>query len=223
MFVVKTLLYAVLILTAFTHPIARPSEVKGHNNAPTKILDQKLQTIPLPLPDYYTPYTLQLGSPEAPIVIHKFFSFACPSCLAFHHRFFSDIEKKYINTGKVRWVYVPYALDLDTLTILILLPHIPNNKQHAIFSKLMESAPSWNAGDNKQAIFNLLQSCGITQEELSTIYKTFKKDTLSAAFKLQQHIIIDGTPTFFLNGKELPGIPNANDFARYIEQQLKEQ
>lgn len=223
MFIVRYLISALLFITLTKPELAHTASEVKKSTRPIQILNHRLQTIPLPLPKYYKPYTIEFGNPQASLVIHKFFAFSCPSCLAFHERFFSTIENEYIKTGKVKWIFVPYALDIDTLTILILLPRIPKNKQLPVFNKLMQESPNWSTGNNKQLIFRAFKEFGITEKELNTIYKEHKKITLNEAFKIQQEILIDGTPTFFLNGKELPGIPTDKELSKYIQQTLKEQ
>lgn len=223
MYILKLIVCCLLSAPLLSNAYARAPASPPSKPAPTPILTPNLQTISLPLPAYYAPYTLEIGNPDAPLVVHKFFSFACPSCLAFHIHHFPTLETRYIKSQKVRWVYVPYVLDLDTLTIFTLLPHIPTSLKHTVFEKLMQTAPKWPSGNNKKAIFDVFKTCGISDDTLNNLYAQHKESTLNAVFKFQNDIFIDGTPTFFINGKELPGIPSLTDFTTYIEQHLKEQ
>ena len=45
-----------------------------------------------------------LGSVDAPITVVEFTDYQCPYCLRFSKTTFPPLKKKYIDTGKVRWV-----------------------------------------------------------------------------------------------------------------------
>jgi protein-disulfide isomerase len=51
-----------------------------------------------------------LGSSDAPVTIVEFTDYQCPFCRRFESTTFSDIRKKYIDTGKVRFVIRDFPL-----------------------------------------------------------------------------------------------------------------
>jgi protein-disulfide isomerase len=50
------------------------------------------------------------GSPTAPVTVYEMSDFQCPYCRRFATETFPAIEREYIATGKVRWVFVNYPL-----------------------------------------------------------------------------------------------------------------
>jgi protein-disulfide isomerase len=52
-----------------------------------------------------------LGSKTAPITMVEFTDYQCPFCRQFHMTTFEEIRKKYIDTGKVRFVSLDMPLD----------------------------------------------------------------------------------------------------------------
>jgi protein-disulfide isomerase len=50
------------------------------------------------------------GSPSAPVTVYEMSDFQCPFCRRFALETFPAIEREYIETGKVRWVYVNFPL-----------------------------------------------------------------------------------------------------------------
>ena len=60
-----------------------------------------------------------LGAADAPLTLVEFTDYECPLCHAFHVETFGKLKKKYIDTGKVRFVsrdqplpeYHPHAMD----------------------------------------------------------------------------------------------------------------
>jgi len=45
-----------------------------------------------------------IGSPDAPVTMVEFTDYQCPFCKRFHERSWPEIKKKYVDTGKVRFV-----------------------------------------------------------------------------------------------------------------------
>lgn len=50
------------------------------------------------------------GSKDAPIVVVEFSDFQCPFCAKFYSQTLSQIEKDYVETGKIQFVYRDYPL-----------------------------------------------------------------------------------------------------------------
>jgi len=50
------------------------------------------------------------GSPTAPIVVYEMSDFQCPFCRRHAIEVFPTLEREYIRTGKVRWVFINYPL-----------------------------------------------------------------------------------------------------------------
>jgi len=50
------------------------------------------------------------GSASAPVTVYEMSDFQCPYCKRFTEQFFPAIEKEYIATGKVRWIFINLPL-----------------------------------------------------------------------------------------------------------------
>jgi protein-disulfide isomerase len=50
------------------------------------------------------------GSPAAPVTVYEMSDFQCPYCRRFAQETFPSIERSYIATGKVRWVFINFPL-----------------------------------------------------------------------------------------------------------------
>ena len=50
------------------------------------------------------------GSAAAPVTVYEMSDFQCPYCKRFSEQFFPALEKEYIATGKVRWIYINMPL-----------------------------------------------------------------------------------------------------------------
>ncbi|MGH9693213.1 MAG: thioredoxin domain-containing protein, partial [Bryobacteraceae bacterium] len=61
---------------------------------------------PVSLPD------MALGPANAPVTITEFASMTCPHCAAFNESVFPKIKSEYIDTGKIRYVFREFPLDI---------------------------------------------------------------------------------------------------------------
>ena len=61
---------------------------------------------PVSLPD------IAIGSPKAPVTITEYASMSCPHCAALGENVFPMLRARYIDTGKVRFVFREFPLDI---------------------------------------------------------------------------------------------------------------
>jgi protein-disulfide isomerase len=169
-----------------------------------------------------------LGNPNAPLVIVEFSDFQCPYCARFHLNTFPQLKEKYIDTGKVYFVYRHFPLGF-----------------HQQAQKAAEAAEcAREQGENKfwemhDAIFQALLSGGaeaISQDSLSRkagelglnkehfdkclqegrYAKRIREDKAAAA-----RVGVTGTPTFVVGDKIFSGAYPFSAFKRVVEQELK--
>jgi protein-disulfide isomerase len=50
------------------------------------------------------------GVSTAPVTVYEMSDFQCPYCKQFAHESFPHIERDYIKTGKVRWIFINFPL-----------------------------------------------------------------------------------------------------------------
>src|SRR5436305_13666668 len=59
---------------------------------------------PVSLPD------MALGPANAPVTITEFASMTCPHCAAFNEAVFPKIKSEYVDSGKVRYVFLEFQI-----------------------------------------------------------------------------------------------------------------
>jgi protein-disulfide isomerase len=52
------------------------------------------------------------GSPTAPVTVYEMSDFQCPYCKRHADQTFPLLEREYIATGKVRWIFINYPLSI---------------------------------------------------------------------------------------------------------------
>jgi protein-disulfide isomerase len=50
------------------------------------------------------------GSPRAPVTVYEMSDFQCPYCRKFAEETFPTLERSYITTGKIRWIFINFPL-----------------------------------------------------------------------------------------------------------------
>lgn len=160
------------------------------------------------------------GSATAPVTIIEFSDFECPFCARFYSQTLSQIEKNYIETGKVKFVYRDFPLSFH-----------PNAQKAAEAAECAdEQGKFWELHDkifdNQQAIAvsNLkqyAQEIGLNTAQFNScldsgqMVSEVKKD-----FQDGQSYGVTGTPGFFINGIPVSGAQPYSVFEGIIEQEL---
>ena len=150
------------------------------------------------------------GNPNAPVTIVEYSDFQCPFCLRFFQQTLPLIEKNYIDTGKIKFVYKD--LPLDSLHPNARAAHIAaecadeQGKFWEYHDVLFEKQPQWSnlASSKLQNKFTeFATDMGLKAAKFKSCMQSpniadeVNKDTLEAA-----SYGATGTPTFFIGNEE---------------------
>ena len=166
-----------------------------------------------------------LGSNDAKVVMYEFSDFQCPYCQRFFKDTFSAIKAKYVNTGKVRFVYRHFPLPFHVNAEIAAQAGECANRQgkfweyhDILFAKGQPDGAGLDSASLKKyakdirlntASFN---SCLDNKETLEVVKKDQDNGTAAG---------VNGTPTFYLNGKQIVGAQPITAFEPAIEAALK--
>ena len=151
---------------------------------------------------------MALGNPKAPNIVIEYASMTCSHCADFHNTVYSAFKAKYIDTGKVYFIFRDYPLD-PLATSASMLEHCgPKDRYFPLVDLLFSHQAEWAfVQDPKTALINLVKQAGISEADFNACLTNQKildgvnwvKDRAAKNFG------VDATPTFFINGKEHPG------------------
>jgi protein-disulfide isomerase len=174
---------------------------------------------PMSLPD------MALGDAKAPVTIYEFASMSCPHCAAFEQNVFPMIRTKYIDTGKVRYVFREFPLDIKAAAASMLARCIANGDAEKFFATIdtmfkQQGPLMTQTQDTLQAIG---RSAGMDDKGAETCTKDQTLlDKLSADEKFaNEELKVDATPTFFINGAMTKGAISFEDFEAKLKPLLK--
>lgn len=146
------------------------------------------------------------GSPDAPVTLIVFSDFECTSCQQFYH-ILESIKIDYIDSGKIRYVYRDYPLDMHEHALSAAICANCAGKQKAyweMYAKLYENQ------DQLSDEYYL-----VLAKELKLDIEAFRsclndKDILSEVVndkRTAKNMLIDGTPAFIINNEMYIGVP----------------
>jgi protein-disulfide isomerase len=165
-----------------------------------------------------------LGSGKAPVTIIEYASMTCPHCAHFSTTTFPELQKRYIDTGKVRFIFREFPLDALAAAGFMLARCAGNDKFMPIVETLFAKQAEWMVQKPIEPLRAIAKQFGFTQQTFDQCLANQKvldgiQDVRDrAATKLG----VNSTPTFFVNGKKLVGDQSIDAMAKEIDPYLKE-
>jgi protein-disulfide isomerase len=146
-----------------------------------------------------------LGDKNAPITIIEYSNFSCPYCAYFHKEFIASIKKKYIDTGKIKWVTRLYVSSGPSLKGSMLARCFGEEKYYAIVDLLYLKQSNWAFNkDSNEFLYNIAMLSGMSDADYNNCIdnKSIEDFLLNQRMIAQKILKVNATPTFFINGKE---------------------
>ncbi|MCG2645151.1 MULTISPECIES: DsbA family protein [Bradyrhizobium] len=175
---------------------------------------------PVSLPD------MALGPKDATVTITEFASMTCPHCAAFNEQVFPKIKSEYIDTGKIRYVFREFPLDIKAAAGSMLSRCIANGdaaKYFAVTDMLFRQQNDWVVKNTTETLTRIGKQAGLTQQQVEACLKDQALlDKIAADQKYASDVLkVDSTPTFFINGEKIKGEASFEEFAKKINPLLK--
>lgn len=149
---------------------------------------------------------LSIGKKDAKVTIVEYASLTCGHCANFHNKVFPDLKKKYVDTGKVRFIYREFPLDNLALAASMVGRCLSSTDKAMSFTSVLFKNPrAWITRNPVDDLFAIAKQAGFTRESYN---KCLEDNALAKKIIEQREIAskefgVDATPTFFINGKPL--------------------
>ncbi|WFU26666.1 DsbA family protein [Bradyrhizobium sp. CB1717] len=175
---------------------------------------------PVSLPD------MALGPKDAAVTITEYASMTCPHCAAFNEQVFPKIKSEYIDTGKVRYIFREFPLDIKAAAGSMLSRCIAKDdapKYFAVTDMLFRQQSDWVLKNTTETLTRIGKQAGLTQQQVEACLKDQALlDKIAADQKYASDVLkVDSTPTFFINGEKIKGEASFEEFAKKINPLLK--
>ncbi len=164
------------------------------------------------------------GNPKAPVTVIEYASFTCPHCGHFMNHVFPLIEKNYVDTGKVRWIYRDFPLDKLAVYASVLARCGGAAHYYGFVKVLFEQQTDWVlAAKPLDALKQIGRLGGVSDKAYDACMadKTLMDAPLKSRLQGEQAYKIDATPTFIINGVKHVGDEPYKDFAKLFDSLIK--
>jgi protein-disulfide isomerase len=174
---------------------------------------------PVSLPD------IVIGSPKATVTLTEYASMSCPHCAAWGENVFPMLRARYIDTGKIRYVFREFPLDLKAAGASMLARCIAKGdaEKYLAVTATMYQQLDLLLSRTTDTLILIGKLNGMSEQEVKTcatdqsLLDKLKADQQFA----YQELKVDSTPTFFLNCQRLKGAMSFEELEAIIKPLLK--
>lgn len=167
-----------------------------------------------------------MGDDKAPVTIIEYASMTCPHCAHFQETTFPELKKRYIDTGKVRYIFREFPLDNLAAAAFMLARCAgadDKNKYFALVDTLFRQQRQWAVEKPIPPLMAIAKQVGFTEQSFQACLANQKM--LDGIESVRQRAIkefkVQSTPTFFINGTSYPGAMSIDEMAKLIDPYLK--
>lgn len=172
----------------------------------------------------YATGEMALGPAEAKVTVIEYASMTCPHCADFHNGTFKALKEKYIDTGKVRFVFREFPFDNLALRASMLARCSGEKSFFPMLDVLFSQQKAWSrAKDPMAALAMIGRLGGIDQAK----FDACMADQSLVDVVVRNRMIganehkIDSTPSFVINGERISGNQELAAFEAVIDKHLR--
>ena len=166
-----------------------------------------------------------MGDAKAPVTIIEYASMTCPHCAHFQETTFPELKKRYIDTGKVRYIFREFPLDNLAAAAFMLARcagELDSGKYYAMIDTMFAQQRTWAVEKPIPPLMAIAKQAGFTEKSFDECLANQKllngiEDVRQRAIKDFQ---VESTPTFFVNGTRKVGALTIDEMAKVIDPML---
>jgi len=128
-----------------------------------------------------------LGDDKAPVTIIEYASMTCPHCANFHATTYPELKKRYIDTGKVRFIFREFPLDQLAAAGFMLarcsaqdvkaavpgldITKVAAQRYYAMIETLFAQQKDWVVQRPLQPLLNIAKQAGFSEQSFNECLK----------------------------------------------------
>jgi protein-disulfide isomerase len=153
---------------------------------------------------------MSLGNPNSKVTVVEYASASCSHCARWNNDVFPAFKSKYIDTGKVNYVYREFLTPpVQVAAASFLLARCAGKDKYfqVIDSVYHSQEEMFTTGDFRGVLLRVGQSAGLSEDQFNACVSDEKnlKALNARVEKYARDAKITGTPTFVINGKKVNG------------------
>ncbi len=168
---------------------------------------------------------MALGAANAPVTIVEYAAATCPHCGRFGREVFPKIKAAYIDTGKVRYVFREFPLNIKDVACAMLARRIASDDSGKYFAVVDMQFRQQDALVDKttETLQRIGKQAGLGAQAVEDCLKDQAlMNKIEADQKYASEVLkVEGTPTFFFNGEMVVGELSFEEIDGKIKSLLK--
>ncbi len=165
-----------------------------------------------------------IGGTDAKVTMIEYASPTCSHCAAFAVNVYPTLKQDYIDTGKITFIMRPFVRNVLDAVVFMLAATAEDNETYAsILHTFFETQAQWALSDKpRDAILAIALQLGFTEESFEAALTNQELFAGMETLRTQalEEFDLTGTPTFYINGKQISGDKSLEDLAAEIDPQL---
>jgi protein-disulfide isomerase len=174
---------------------------------------------------------MAMGDEKAPVTVIEYASMTCPHCAHFAEKTLPELKKRYIDTGKVRYIFREFPLDTLAAAAFMLARcsaspdgmSKESGKYMALVDTLFRQQRQWAVERPLPPLLAIAKQAGFTEKTFNDCLANQK--VLDGIESVRQRAVdtfkVQSTPTFFINGATYPGALSIEEMSKLIDAQIK--
>lgn len=167
-----------------------------------------------------------MGSKNAKLIMVEYVSMTCPHCAHFSNTVLPELEKKYIQTGKMRYILRQFPINEPALKAAMLLECIgsQSTEKYYVFTKVLFNAQDkWAFDGNYMAGMETISMVGgLSREQFANCTNNTDREmrVLQAKKTAVEELQVPHTPYIFIGGEVYAGERDIESLSKFIDEKL---
>jgi protein-disulfide isomerase len=168
---------------------------------------------------------MSLGNPQAKVTVVEYASAGCPFCARFANEEFPAFKAKYIDTGKVHYVFREVLVGAGPEIALGAAGFLTarcagKDKYFTVLDQVFRDQDQiYKSGDIRSGLLPIARANGLSDKQFEAcVNDEAAINAMNARSEKAGQEGVNSTPTFFVNGKKtFEGVPTAQQLDAAIE------
>jgi len=151
---------------------------------------------------------LPLGQEKAPVTVIEYASLTCPHCAHFHTTTYAKFKEKYVDTGKVRFIFRDFPFDRLAVMGGVLARCAGPQRYYGMLSVLFQQQRQWaQAPDPVAALTQIGRMAGLSKERVDACFQdqALADAVLNNRLEGEKKFQVSSTPSFVIDGRTHSG------------------
>jgi protein-disulfide isomerase len=164
-----------------------------------------------------------LGAENAPVTIIYYASMTCGACGDFVVNEFPKLKERYIETGKVRFIFREFPRDVLDMAAFALARCADKDKYFPMIEALFQQRDNWVVKVPMEPLFAIAKQAGLTQQSIEACLTNQKvqEGIEWVGNRADEKLGVHAVPVTFYNGHGELGPPSLEHIETLIQSYLK--